>query len=195
MHAVARAVRSLTTVFNGTVVGLVLVCAILASEPASAQDTPSVEIGTSAGVTIVSAYGSSDTHVGIPGGVGPLATFSPMMYATIFATPSVIVEPQVSVSSTSSSGSSVTFLTIVGQVGYLFKTGETSSPYLAASGAFQHASGGGSVSGPGVGAEFGYRFVVKSVLGVRVNGRYRRWFSDFKETNEIGFGVALGAIL
>lgn len=194
MRAVARAVCS---VFNGTVVGLVLVCAVaLTPKLAGAQDTPSVEIGTSAGVTIVSAFGSSDTHVGIPGGVGPLTTFSPIMYATIFATPSVIVEPQISVSSTSSSGSTLTFLTLVGQVGYLFKTAGTSSPYLAASGAFQRVSGGGSsASGPGIGAEVGYRFVVKSALGVRVNGRYRRWFSDFSDTNEIGFGVALGAIL
>lgn len=106
-----------------------------------------------------------------------------------------MVEPQVSVSSTSSSGSTLTFLTLVGQVGYLFRPGEA-SPYMAASGAFQRVSGGGSsASGPGIGGEIGYRFIVKSALGVRVNGRYRRWFSDFSDTNEIGFGVALGAVL
>lgn len=106
MRAVARAVRSLT-VFHGTVVGLVMVAA-LTSELAIAQDTPGVEIGTSAGVTIISAFGDSETHVGIPGGVGPLTTFSPILYATFFATPSVMVEPQISVSSTSGSGSTLT---------------------------------------------------------------------------------------
>lgn len=182
--------------FNGAVAGLVLAfVAAWVPKPATAQEPPVVEIGTSVGVTVLQASGSdTETHVGIPGGIGPLSIFSPAMYATIFATPSVMVEPQISVSSTSGSGSTVTFLTFVGQVGYLFKGGETGSPYVLVGGAFQRASGGGSVSGPAVGGEVGYRFTVKS-LGIRVNGRYRRWFSDFAGVNEIGLGVALGAVL
>ncbi len=34
---------------------------------------------------------------------------------------------------------------------------------------------------------------MREVLGI-FTGRYRRWFSDFKDINEIGFGLGLGAI-
>ena len=56
------------------------------------------------------------------------------------------------------------------------------------------SGGGGSASGPGLGAALGYRFKVRNNLALRLDGRYRRWFSDYQERNEIGFGLGLGAI-
>lgn len=165
---------------------------------ATAQGRPSAEVGTSLGVTILTQSGANNvTHVGIPGGAGPLATLSPMVYASFFATPSVLVEPQISLSSTSSGGQTITTFLFAAQVGYLFTPSATGSPYVAVGGAYQTFSPGGgasSVNGPGFGGEVGYRFKVKSSLAIRVDGRYRRWFSDFKDVNEIGFGLGLGAI-
>jgi hypothetical protein len=165
---------------------------------ATAQGKPSAEVGTSLGVTILSQSGADNvTHVGLPGGAGPLSTFSPIVYASIFATPSVLVEPQVSFSSTSSGGQTLTIFLVAAQVGYLFTPSATGSPYVAVSGAYQTFSPGGgatSSNGPGFGGEVGYRFKLKSSLALRIDGRYRRWFSDFKDINEIGFGLGLGAI-
>jgi hypothetical protein len=170
--------------------------AVAGPRPAAAQDAPRCEIGTSVGATIISVSGESNTHFGIPGGIGPLSPFSPVLYASIFATPSVMVEPQVSLSTVSGGGSTTTFFTVVGQLGYLFSPDQRSSPYLAGCVAFQRAGGGGSsVSGTGAGGEVGYRFTIGSSLAMRVNARYRRWFSDFAETNEIGFAVGLGGVL
>jgi outer membrane protein with beta-barrel domain len=164
----------------------------------AAQAKPTAEIGTSVGVTIVSQTGTpTDTHIGIPGGVGPLSTFSPLLYASFFASPSLMVEPQVSFSSTSGGGTTVTFFLIALQVAQLFTPNEKGSAYVAANGAFQTFSPGGtatSLTGPGVGGELGYRFKVKNSLAIRLNARYRRWFLDFKNVNEIGFGLGLGAI-
>lgn len=186
MRVIAPPVRGPQMSIHGTIAGLVLVCAAMTPGPARAQDSNGTEIGASAGVTITSRGGSSD----------PLFLFSPMVYATFFASPRVMVEPQISLSSTSGSGSSFTYLTLAGQVGYRFRPTGTTSPYLAASGVFQRVSGGGaSVSGPGLGLELGCRFIVGSALGIRMNGRYRQWFADFESTADIGFGVAFGAIL
>jgi len=188
-HSVSRFTRM------SAMLAAILVAALL-PHPVAAQDGPQAEIGTSIGVTIIRAFGETETHVGIPAGVGPLSIVSPVMYATFFATPSVMVEPQVSLSSVSGGGSTTTFFTIAAQVGYLFQPGESGSPYVAANGAFQRTSGdGSSISGPGVGGEVGYRLTARSSLGIRISGRYRRWFSDFKDYNEFGFGIGLGAIL
>ena len=186
-----RAIRRFLT--SGTV-ALLLASAVAAQGKLSPK--PSAEVGTMLGVTIVSQSGfSTSTHVGVPGGIGPAPLFSPMLYATFFASPSVMVEPQLAFSTTSGGGESATFFTFVGQIGYLFTPSASGSAYVAANGAFQTANaGGGTVSGPGFGAALGYRFKVKSSLAIRLDGRYRRWFSDFKDVNEIGFGLGLGAL-
>ena len=164
-------------------------CTILAG-----QAKPGAEVGTSVGLTILSASGSSLTQFGIPGN-GIQA--SPTIYATFFASRSLMVEPQAAFSSLSGGGSTLTSLGVALQVGYLFTPAATGSGYLAANGAFQSTSlsgGGGSLSGPGLGAALGYRFKVRNNLAIRLDARYRRWFSDYSDLNEIGFGLGLGAI-
>ena len=196
MRALAPQMIQIATPFARAAAGLVLICAAhLVPERVCAQDAPRAEIGTSVGVTILSAFGESTTHIGIPGGIGPVSTFSPMLYATIFASPSVFVEPQMSISMTSGGGQTLTSTAIAGQVGYLFSTNTQASPYVAVGGAFYRLGNGSSASGPGLGGEIGYRFTVRSNLAIRMNGRYRRWFSDFSELNEFGFGLGLGAVL
>ena len=162
----------------------------LAGTLAAAQSRTTIEVGTLIGVTILSQSGTSVTHIGIPGD-GIQA--SPTLYASFFVTPSLFVEPQLAFTTISSSGSHLTSIAFAGQVGYLFTPDASGSGYVAANAAFHSISDGGSVSGTGVGAAVGYRFKVKNSLAIRVDGRYRRWFSDFKDLNEIGIGLGLGA--
>jgi hypothetical protein len=157
--------------------------------------TPSTEVGTSLGLTILSAPGTRGvTQFGLPG-EGIQA--SPTLYATFFTSPSVMIEPQIAFSLLAGSGNTVTSLGLAVQVGYLFSPAQSGSAYLAANAAFQTvnlSSGFGSASGPGFGAALGYRFKVRNNVAIRVDGRYRRWFSDYQDLNEIGLGLGLGAL-
>jgi hypothetical protein len=156
------------------------------------------EVGLLAGVTIVSQSGfPTTTSFTVPGSAGPLSPFAPVLYASFFATPSLMAEPQISFSSTSSSGTTVTQLMVVLQVAHLFSPNAKGSAYVGVNGAYQTFSPGGgasATSGPGLGGEIGYRAKITNSLAVRVTGRYRRWFSDFKDINEIGIGLGLGAL-
>jgi len=170
---------------------LTLTCFAAAASPAQVKQ--SVEIGTSLGVTIYSRAGNSATLIGVPAGVGPAA--QPSIYATFFATPSIMIEPQVSFSHISGSGSSATMFDLGAQLGYLVTPAERSSPYVAANAAYQTISDFSSIHGFGVGGALGYRARVGRGLAVRVEARYRHWMGDFEGLNEIGFGIGLGGII
>jgi hypothetical protein len=175
---------------------LVLSCLGLTAVRGQAKKQ-SAEIGMSLGVTILSASGSTITTVGIPVDAGPLPLFArPAMYATIFVTPSVMIEPQVAFSNISGGGSTTfTMLLIGSQFGYLVSPEQRSSVYFAANAAFQHLSANGTASGLGVGGALGYRFAVGKGLALRLEGRYRRWLNDFDGINEIGFSLGIGGII
>src|SRR5437667_11617979 len=105
-----------------------LVCGVGAAGAQGAKTN--TEVGTSVGVTIlsVSGGGGSITHVGIPGD-GLQA--SPTIYATLFASPSVMVEPQVAFTLLSSGGTTLTSVGLALQVGYLFTPAQSGSAYFA----------------------------------------------------------------
>ena len=170
---------------------LALTC--FAAAASSAQAKQSVEIGTSLGVTIFSQSGHSATVIGVPAGLGPAA--QPSIYATMFATPSVMVEPQLALAHLSESGRSTTMMDLAVQLGYLVTPAERSSPYVAANVAYQILSDFGSFHGVGVGGALGYRARVGRGLAVRFEARYRHWLGDFDGLNEIGFGIGLGGII
>lgn len=171
-------------------VSLVTAMLSLAGSVAVAQGTPKAEVGTLVGVTILRQSGASFTRIGIPGDGIQAA---PTLYATIFMTPSVMVEPQLAFTYTSFGTSHATVLAAAGQLGYLFSPAASESPYVAANVAFEWVSGVGSGGGPAAGVAAGYRFTFKSHLAIRFDARYRRWFGDFRDLNEIGFGFGLGA--
>ena len=164
---------------------------------ANAQtQNPSAEIGTSLGVTILSQSGTSITYVGVPAGVGALA--QPSIYATIFTSPSVMFEPQLSFLSLSRGGRNTTALDLGVQLGYLATPAERNSAYVAGNAAWQTLSTGGggySQNGLGLGGAVGYRMRVGAGFAVRVEARYRRWLGGFSGLNEFGIGMGLGGIL
>ncbi len=171
---------------------LVLTCSAAATAPA--QEKQSVEIGTSLGVTVFTRSGSpSTTVIGAPASLGPAA--QPGIYATIFATPSVTIEPQLGFTHVSGGGATVTMVDLGAQVGYLATPAEHGSAYVAANIAYQAVSDFTSFHGVGVGGALGYRVRVGRGAAVRLEGRYRHWMHDFDGLNEIGFAVGLGGIL
>ena len=174
---------------------LAIIC--FAASAAEAQEKKqSVEIGTSLGVTILTASGSTITTIGIPVDAGPLPLFArPAVYATIFATRSLMIEPQVAFSHISGSGDSFTMALVGAQFGYLFVPEQRNSPYLGVNAAFQSLSAGGTASGVGVGGALGYRFRLGTGFAVRLEGRYRRWLGNFDGVNEIGFGIGFGGVI
>jgi hypothetical protein len=169
-------------------------CSAAIAANAEAQN-PSAEIGTSLGVTILSQAGTSITHLGVPAGGGPLV--QPSLYATIFTSPSVMFEPQLSVVSLSSQGRTTTAFDLGIQLGYLATAGARNSAYVAANAAWQTFSTGGGFSrnGSGLGAAVGYRMRVGAGFAVRLEARYRHWLGGFSGINEFGFGMGLGGVL
>ena len=173
-----------------------LLLSCFAAAASRGQSSQSVEIGTSLGVTVITSSGASATVIGIPAGVGPMAW--PSLYATVFATPSVMFEPQVSFARASASGSdgATTLLNLGAQLGYLVTPAQRSSPYLAAGVAYQLVSDSySSHGGVGVGGALGYRVRIGRGFAVRFEGRYRHWTGDFDGLDEIGFGIGLGGII
>jgi hypothetical protein len=69
------------------------------------------------------------------------------------------------------------------------------SPFAAASFAFQSVNYGGGTSSTdeGLGAKVGYRVLIGSSVGVRLEAGYRRWFDS--HINEIMFGVQFGGVI
>lgn len=181
--------RVMTPLLSLTVL---LLTAVGAQEPRQ-----SAEIGTSLGVTILSASGGSITTVGMPVDAGPLPLFArPAIYATIFATPAMMIEPQVAFANISGGSSdNFTMLLVGGQFAYLIKPVKRNSPYIGANAAFQTLSAGGTISGLGLGGALGYRVRIGAGFAMRLEGRYRRWLNDFDGINEIGIAIGLGGII
>ena len=173
-----------------------LVLSCLVPITAGAQDKkPSAEIGTSLGVTILSASGSSITTVGIPVDAGPLPLFAqPAIYATIFTSSALMIEPQLGFAHISGGGS-ITMVFVAAQVGYRFSPDKRNSPYIGANVAFNSISANGSANGLGLGGALGYRFRVGTGFALRLEGHYRRWLNDYDGLNEIGLALGLGGII
>ena len=160
-----------------------------------AQESAKAEIGTALGVTIsIPDDGSTLTTFSVPGGSD--FTGSPFLYATIFATPSVMVEPQINLTVLSGGGDTVWRTSLMGQLGYLFQPERTGSAYVAGHAGILAAGNGSSESSQAVGAAVGYRQVLGSGAAVRFEARYRRWFGDIiRDVNEITLGMAIGGVI
>jgi hypothetical protein len=167
------------------------------STAAGAQEKKaSAEIGTTLGATILSFEGETITAVGIPVDAGVSILGTPALYATIFATPSLMVEPQLGLMFYSGGGDDVSIIFAAVDVAHLFTPSESSSPYAGLNAAVQSFDlGDESTTGTGLGGRVGYRVRVGAGLAVRFEGHIRMWLGDFDEITEYGFGVGIGGII
>ncbi len=157
---------------------------------------PLVEIGTYAGLSIISPDDADEDNivsVGIPGG-GLLS--QPMVFASFFPRPKVAVEPQLNFSRVSSDGESVTILGLEGRVAYLFAGAHTNSPYVSGHGALLHTSFDEvSDTNWGVGVSVGNRQLIQKTLVVKFEAGYRHWFDEETAANEFTVRVGIAAVL
>jgi len=172
-----------------TLVSLALVSLSVTSLPA--QHRPKLDVGMHAGATIlIPSDGRSEYVIGLPGG-GTFAGLLPPVYVTFFARPSLMVEPQLAFAYQSFTGTGL--LNIALQLGYLTRPTAGGSLYLAGHLLAATAFGDGSSSEFAAGASVGYRHVVKEIVGLRYEARYRRWFDV--ELHEVALLVGLGVAI
>jgi len=159
----------------------------------SAQTRPRFEIGTQAGLSIMSAGGETVTTIGAPGGgFGG----SPAIYAVLYGSSTVAFEPRLGFNRTSSDGSSFSTLDLAGRVKVFFKDPSESSGYTYGEGAVIRVAGSSSSdSNFGAGAGIGFRHVATSLVAVNVEAGYRRWFVEGDGLNEFNVAVGVGAIV
>lgn len=166
---------------------LLLAASLLVAVAAPAQEGDKVEVGTTAGVTLA-VNGDSEFFVGIPGTGSVL--LAPTIYATIFASPALMIEPQL-LFWYSGAAEEAIFSGFL-QAGYLFTPLTPGSFYVAATGGWVNL--GGDIKSAIAGGGGGYRFHVGDGAAVRLEARYRRWLCDGCSLNEITFAIGAGAV-
>jgi len=171
-----------------TVVAALALCAGVAR----AQHPTKVEVGTHLGATVHFGSGDAEWSAGAPAPSSltpPLAW--PAFYVTVFATPSVMVEPQVAFAWSSAFEEAIFSGAL--QLGYLLQPRASSSPYFSLHGGWTTLYG--SAKSGFFGGGVGMRFLVKRVLAVRTEARFRRWTCEGCELNEVALNIGLGAAL
>jgi len=150
-----------------------------------------LDVGIHAGATIlIPSGGDAEYTLGLPGGGTVLGLFPPV-YATMFAGSNLMIEPQLAFAYQSFLDGGL--LNAALQVGYLMRPAGHGSPYLAAHLLMANSFGDGSGTEFAAGGSLGYRHVVKDVVGLRYEARYRRWF-DF-DLNELALLVGFGVVI
>ncbi len=179
----------------GLVVAAAVVCTGASGARAQRVAGPAVEIGTQAlGLVHISEEGgSSETDFAFPG--GGLITL-PTLYAAIFVTPQLALEPAVTYLHRSSGGVSSWTGAALLRLGGYFSGAQQDSPYLFGE---VGVVGGGSDSHSSSNAAFGlgggYRWLVADRrVALRLEGRVRRIETAFHET-EVGGVFGVGIVL
>jgi hypothetical protein len=166
----------------------ITILATLAAGPAAAQTPTKLEVGTHLGGTIA-FNGGTEFQFGIPAPTSFLA--GPALYLTVFATPNLMIEPQIAF--TWNSVVDDILLNGVLQLGYLLSPTTPASAYFTVHGGWTTIYGAAE-SGL-VGGGLGMRFVIKERLAIRTEVRYRRWTCSGCDLNEVGLQIGLGTAL
>jgi hypothetical protein len=162
---------------------------VVTAAPARAQATPAkVELGVSlANLTI--GLGDNDfTTFGVPSSFFGL--FSPGVYASIFATPNISIDPRVGLMVISGGGDTEHLLNLGAQVNYFTRGTAASSPFLFGDVGLLNASDEDSITTFGGGA--GYRWLLGDRLALRGDARFTH-YSD-GGGNSISVTLSLGGL-
>ena len=160
----------------------VVLCANAPS--ASAQTRPAPELGVRATYSHLRSDGDSDSRLTFP---GEAYLFPGSLYATLFVGRQDAVEPHFGIIWTGGDW----VATLGGQLTHFFRDGDQSAPL-----AFVHVNtitGGGGGNTTMIGGGVGHRWIVRKGLGVRLEGRYRRWTDG--DVNEFSLVLGMGARL
>jgi hypothetical protein len=158
--------------------------------PAAAQSTGRVEVGASL-VNLMIVFpeqGDKSVLFGVP---GSYALLSPSVYAAIFATPRVAIEPQAGLLLVSTGGNTNHVVNIAGQVDYFLNGSAVSSPYVFGDVGLVMISNSDTTPKQ-VGGGAGYRFRLGDRLVLRIDARFTHFTDD--QGNALGFNCSLGGI-
>jgi hypothetical protein len=161
--------------------------ATLTAGPVTAQTTK-LEVGTHLG-GMIAFNGSTEVQLGIPASTSFLA--GPALYLSVFATPSLMIEPQIAFNWNSLVDDIL--LNGVLQVGYLLSPRTSTSPFFTVHGGWTTIYG--EAESGLVGGGLGVRFLVRDRLAIRTEARYRRWTCEGCSLNELGLLIGLGTAL
>ena len=160
---------------------------VLAVTAVPARAQAKFELGATL-ANLTKGLGDNDiTTFGIPSSFFGL---SPGVYASIFATPKISIDPRFGVVVLSSDGDTDHVLSLGGQVNYFLDGTDTSSPFVFGEVGLIDASDSDSNITLGGGA--GYRFLVGDRLAFRVDGRLTH-FTD-GGGNSLAFTLSMGGL-
>jgi hypothetical protein len=166
-----------------------LLALTLAAAPLAHAQKGSIEIGTKAGISLaIPDDGDTEVFIAIPG-TGSLILL-PSIYTTFWATPAIMVEPQVSFQWNSAS-EQVWFSGVL-QGGWMFSPEKRNSTYLALDLGWMTLGSDFNTALAGGGA--GYRFRVGDGAALRLEALYRRWLCSGCDLNEITFSFGGGIV-
>jgi hypothetical protein len=172
---------------------LLLLCALMGLAGAvRAEEATKLEVGTSMGVAFTFVDGEQVTRFGIPGAGTFLGLAA--LYFTTFPHPHVLVEPQLHLQVLAHDGDSDSVVSGMLQIGYLLGPNDAGSFYFAAHGGGLFLDTGGSETLPALGVAAGYRWQFARGGAVRLEARYRRWFDDPDDLDELAFTLGIGGV-
>jgi hypothetical protein len=161
-----------------------MACAVFCLAPAALAraEGPTVEIGTSlVGLSVTAYRGETTSFVGVP------AT----LYGSFFATPRLVLEPQIGFHAMSAGSRSDHLLIGTFQVAFLFRGPRRHSPYVLGDATAARNSYTTDETNLAIGAGVGYRVPVRA-LAIRVELKYRRYVRP--EADAVSVIVALGYV-
>ncbi|HUG00522.1 MAG TPA: outer membrane beta-barrel protein [Longimicrobiales bacterium] len=177
---------------------IVLALSLAVALPAAPARAQSAEIGFLSGLSVFTAEGRDAlTTFSAPGNGFVLPTGG--LYATLFPTPNLAVEPQVGFLVLASGGATEWLGSFGGQVAYHTRGGAESSPYFGGNASWvRDVDEDNNFT---LGGVVGYRFLAPPGLGVRVEAGYRRWFTqgddgfDPVDFNQFAVSVGIGGLV
>ena len=148
-------------------VGIAAVAVLVGTASAARAQESKVELGTSIASAVIGLGDNDFKTFGVPS--GGLGLFNPSLYATIFVTPKIAIEPQAGIQVLSAGGDTETFTSLNAQVNYFLNGSDVNSLYVFGNVGLNSATDVDSTTN--VGGGVGYRIRAGDRLAMRADGR------------------------
>jgi len=177
-----------------------LVCIVITAVPSRAiaqtsVETGSIEVGTSLFSTTVlmpEGRGKNTLVFGSPSAEGAFGFNTPNIFIAWYATPQLLVKPQVGLLFASDGDDVAHVLNVSGQVDYLLHRTRPTTPYIFGSAGFVSSSLDPVEKTVSAGA--GYRIAAGDRLVFRLEGRYTHTAVEHYGNNGLAFVISIGGL-
>ncbi len=169
-------------------VGIAAVAVLASTASVARAQESKVEIGASMASAVIGLGDNDFKTFGVP--AGGLGLFNPGLYASLFVTPKIAIEPQVGLQVISAGGDTETLMNLNAQVDYFLKSADVNSLYVF--GAVGLATATDVDSTTNFGGGVGYRIRAGDRLAMRADGRLTH-HSD-GGGNILSFSLSIGGL-